>query len=171
LQFQILLNRTMKTIPYCIECGKPISWGVHVFSQRIYGHSLCLKDQCTIAESGATGRAIDLYLALKSRNFPVVLEYYDGQKLIDLALPGKLYIEVNERHHMNHSQAMNDLTSSVYSLEKKIPTIIISDTMLEDPESFEHVVSELSKACNVMLKSTHDYSFTVAPPLTWAQMQ
>jgi hypothetical protein len=171
LQFQILLNRTMKTIPHCIECGKPISWGVHVFSQRIYGHSICLKDQCAIAESGATGRAVDLYLALKSRNFPVVLEYYDGQKLIDLALPGKLYIEVNERHHQNNCQAMNDLTSSVYSLEKKIPTIIISDTMLDDPGSFEHVVNELSKACNVMLTPTNNYSFTIAPPITLAQLQ
>jgi len=171
LQLQILLNRTMKTIPHCVECGKPISWGVHVFSQRIYGHSLCLKDQCAIAESGASGRAVDLYLALKSRNFPVILEYFDGQKHIDMALPGKLYIEVNERHHQNNYQAMNDLTSSVYSLEKKIPTIIISDTMLDDPGSFEHVVNELSKACNVMLRSTHSYSFTVAPPLTLAQLQ
>jgi len=161
----------MKTTPYCVECGKPISWGVHVFSQRIYGHSLCLKDQCAIAESGASGRAVDLYLALKSRKFPVILEYFDGQKHIDMALPGKLYIEVNERHHQNSCQALNDLTSSVYSLEKKIPTIIISDTMLDDPESFEHVVNELSKACNVMLKSRHSYSFTVAPPLTLAQLQ
>ncbi len=161
----------MKTIPHCIECGKPISWGVHVFSQRIYGHSLCLKDQCAIAESGASGRTVDLYLALKSRNFPIVLEYFDGQKNIDLAMPGKLYIEVNIRQRQNNGQAMNNLTNSVYSLEKKIPTIIISDTILEDPGSFEHVVNELSKACNVMLKSAYTYSFTVAPPLTLAQLQ
>jgi hypothetical protein len=161
----------MKTIPHCVECGKPISWGVHVFSQRIYGHSLCLKDQCAIAESGVSGRAVDLYLALKSRKFPVILEYFDGQKYIDMALPGKLYIEVNERHHQNKYQAMNDLASSVYSLEKKIPTIIIADTMLDDPGSFEHVVNELSKACSVMLKPTHSYSLTVVPPLTLAQLQ
>ena len=161
----------MKTIPHCVECGKPISWGVHVFSHRIYGHSLCLKDQCMIAESGASGRTIDLYLALKSRSFPVVLEYYDGQKLVDVALPGKLYIEVNECHHQNNYQALNDLSGSVYSLEKKIPTIIISDTMLDDAESFEHVVNELSKACRVMLKTTHVYSCSITPPLTWAQLQ
>ena len=161
----------MKTIPHCIECGIPISWGVHVFSQRIYGHSLCLKDQCAIAESDATGRAVDLYLALKSRKFPVVLEYFDGQKYIDMALPGKLYIEISEPHHQNNCQAMNDLASSVYSLEKNIPTIIISDRMLEDPGTFEHVVNELSKACNVMLKPMHTYSITLAPPLTLAQLQ
>jgi len=161
----------MKTIHHCIECGQPISRGVHIFSQRIYGYSLCLRDQCAIAESGATGRAVDLYLALKSRNFPLVLEYFDGQKHIDMALPGRLYIEVNEHRLQNEYQAINDLASSVYSLEKKIPTIIISDSMLEDEGSFEHVVNELSKACNVMLKSPFTYSFTVAPPVTLAQLQ
>ena len=161
----------MKTIPHCIECGQTISWGVHIFSQRIYGHSLCLTDQCAIAESGATGRAVDLYLALKSLNFPLVLEYFDGYKHIDIALPGRLYIEVNEIQQENHYQAMTNLTTSVYALEKKIPTIIISDTMLEDAGSFKHVVNELSKACKVMLKSPYSYSFTVAPPLTPAQLQ
>jgi hypothetical protein len=161
----------MKTIPHCLECGKTISWGVHVFSQKIYGHSLCLKDQCAITESGAPGRTVDLYLALKSRNFPLVLEYFDGQKHVDIAMPGKLFIEVNERRHHNSYQALNELTSSVHSLEKKIPTIVISDTMLDEPESFEHVVNELSKACKVMLKPMHVYSFTVAPPLTLAQLQ
>ena len=161
----------MKTIPHCIECGNPISWGVHVFSQRIYGHSICLRDQCAIAESGAPGRTVDLYLALKSRNFPLVLEYFDGQKHIAMALPDKLFIEVYEHRHQNSFQSMNELTSSVHSLEKKIPTIVISDTMLEDPETFDHVVNELSKACRMMLKTTSAYTFPIAPPLTLAQLQ
>lgn len=171
MQFQILLNRTMKTIPHCIECGKPISWGVHVFSQRIYGHSLCLKDQCEIAESGATGQAVDLYLALKSRKFPLVLEYFDGHKHIDMALPGRLYIEVNEPYLLTSYQAMNELTNSVYSLEKKIPTIVISHAMLENPKTFDHVVNELAKACGIMLKPVENYSFALTPPLTLAQLQ
>jgi hypothetical protein len=122
-------------------------------------------------ESGAPGRTIDLYLALKSRNFPLVLAYFDGQKHIDIAMPGNLFIEVHERRRQNKSQALNDLTSSVYSLEKKIPTIIISDTMLENPDSFEFVVSELSKACIMVLKHVPARSFTVSPPLTVSQLQ
>ncbi|HEY2350801.1 MAG TPA: hypothetical protein VGH64_17395 [Puia sp.] len=161
----------MKTIPHCIECGKPISWGVHVFSQRIYGHSLCLKDQCEIAESGATGEAVDLYLALKSRKFPLVLDYFDGHKHIDMALPGRLYIEVNDPYLLTSHQAMNELTNSVYSLEKKIPTIMISHTMLENPKTFDHVVNELSKACSIMLKPVENHSFALTPPLTLAQLQ
>lgn len=161
----------MKTTPLCIECGKPISWGVHVFSHRIYGHSLCLKDQCAITETGADGLTVDLYLALKARKFPLILEYHDGQKQVDMALPGKLYIEVNKPRQQNNREAMQELASSVFSLEKKIPTIVISDTMLENSTSFEHVVRELSKACNIMLKPVHDYSFNIAPPVTLVQMQ
>jgi len=161
----------MKSIPYCLECRQPISWGVHVFSQRVYGHSLCMKDLYLIGESGATGQAIDLYLALKSRNFPLVLAYFDGHKHIDMAMPGKLYIEVSEPHHLAQQQAMKDLTHSVYTLEKKIPTIIITDKLLDNPQTFNHVINELSKACSMMLKSSNPYSFTAAPPLTPAQLQ
>jgi len=142
----------MKTNPHCLECGQPISWGVHLFSHRIYGHSLCMKDQCMIAESGATAQAVDLYLALKARNFPVVLEYFENNKLVDIALPEKLHIEVNGPNQNSRRQIMTDLSGTVYSPEKNIPTIIIPNSMLEQPKSFEHVVNEISKACRMMLK-------------------
>jgi hypothetical protein len=161
----------MKTIPHCIECRQPISWGVHIFSQRLFGYSLCMQDQYLIAESGATGHAVDLYLALKYRNFPLVLEYFDGHKHVDMAMPGKLYIEVNGPYYEASRQAMKDLTRSVYSLEKNIPTIIISNALLNDPRTFDHVVNELSKACRMMLKPLNAFSFTAAPPLTPAQLQ
>jgi hypothetical protein len=161
----------MKTVPRCLECRQPISWGVHEFSQSIYGHSLCLKDQCIIEESGATGLAVDLYLALKSRNFPLILEYFDGYKHVDMALPGKLYIEVNGPYHQAGWQAMTDLTRSVYSLEKKIPTIIVSNALLSNPLTFSHTVDELSKACRVMLKPSNEFSVALVPPLTPAQLQ
>jgi hypothetical protein len=142
----------MKTIPHCLECGQPISRGVHLFSRRIYGHSLCMKDQCRIDESGATAQAVDLYLELKARSFPVVLEYWDGHKHVDIALPGKLYIEVNGPYHNTRNQIMTDLTRTVFSLEKNIPTIIIPNSMLENPRSFELAVNEISKACQLVLK-------------------
>jgi hypothetical protein len=161
----------MKTSPQCLECGKPISLGVHEFSQQLYGHSLCMKDQWLIVESGATAQVVDLYLALKSRNFPLVLEYFDGHKHVDIALPGKLYIEVNVAYHQANSQAMTDLTRSVYSLGRKIPTIIISNAIVENPGTFAHVVDELSKACRLMLKPPCEISVACAPPLTAAQLQ
>jgi hypothetical protein len=161
----------MKTIPHCLECGQPISWGVHEFSQQLYGHSLCMKDQWLLGESGATAQVVDVYLALKSRNFPLVLEYFDGHKHVDIALPGKLYIEVNGAYHQSDWKTMNDLTDFVYSPGKKIPTIIISNAIVENPGTFAHVVDELSKACRLMLKPSYEFSVACAPPLTRAQLQ
>jgi hypothetical protein len=142
----------MKTIPCCLECGQPVSLGVHLFSRRIYGHSLCMKDQSKLEESGATAQVIDLYLSLKSLNFPVALEYWDGRKHVDIALPGKLYIEVNGPYHDSRSRIMTDLTRTIFSLEKNIPTIMIPNSMLENKTSFDHAVNEISKACRMVLK-------------------
>ncbi|HTB26981.1 MAG TPA: hypothetical protein VK711_16525 [Puia sp.] len=142
----------MKTIPSCLECGQPLSRGVHLFSRRIYGHSLCMKDMFNIDESGATAQVIDLYLALKARSFPVMLEYWDEHKHVDIALPGKLYIEINGPTHNNNSQIMSDLTRAIFSLEKNIPTIIIPNSMLENAKLFDHAVNEISKACRMVLK-------------------
>ena len=161
----------MKSLPRCLECRQPISWGVHEFSQRIYGHSLCMKDQCLIGESGATAQAVDLYLALKSKNFPVVLAYYDGHKYIDIALPGILHIEVTGPCHPMHRQLMSDLSRAVYSLEKKIPTIIISIALLDNTATFAHVVNELTKACRVMLRPSGELFIPFAPPVTVQQLQ
>lgn len=112
-----------------------------------------MKDQWRLEESGATALAIDLYLELKSRNFPVALEYWDGHKHVDIALAGKLYIEVNGPSHNSRSQIMTDLTRTVFSLEKNIPTIIIPNAMLENAKLFDHAVNEISKACRMVLKS------------------
>jgi hypothetical protein len=161
----------MKKIARCLECRQPISRGVDEFSRRIYGHSLCLKDQCIIGESGATAQAVDLYLALKSRNFPLVLAYFDGHKYIDIALPGILNIEVTGPDSLMQTELMSDLTRTVYSLERKIPTIIISIALLDNPGTFTHVVEELTKACRAMLRPTNELFIPFAPPLTAVQLQ
>jgi hypothetical protein len=135
----------------CLECRLPISWGVHEFSQRIYGHSLCMRDQFLIEESGASAHVIDLYLTLKQRNFPVVLEYFDGHRKVDLAIPGKLYIEINGSYNLERYRIPTDLTSYVYSPERNIPTIIIPKASLENKRRFVHTAEELCKACRVIL--------------------
>jgi hypothetical protein len=110
-----------------------------------------MRDQLLLEESGASAHIIDLYLALKQRNFPVVLEYFDGYKQVDLALPGKLYIEINGSYNMERYRVITDLTSYLYSPEKNIPTIVISNVSLENKRSFVHTVEELSKACRIIL--------------------
>jgi hypothetical protein len=159
----------MKTHPHCAECGAPISWGVYDFSQEVFGCPLCLKHQVFNTESCATPWAKNLYLALKSCRIPVVLEYFDGHKLVDIALPGKLYIEINGPDHYNSIQAMTDLTRSVYSLQENIPTISIPNYLLENPETFKLTVEQLTKACRTLLVKSSFWE--LAHTLTPVQLQ
>jgi hypothetical protein len=160
----------MKTIYRCLECGRVISAGVHVFSRRIYGHSLCMKDLYLLGESGARAEVIDLYLALKSKQFPLVLDYHDGYKQVDLALPDRLYIEIYGPEQQPPGLTMNPFSRSVYTLEKNIPTIFISSEKLGKPETFARLVAELSKACRAML-APHTHAVSSAPPFTAVQLQ
>mgnify|MGYP001552372268 FL=1 len=141
----------MKTVLKCMECGKALSEGVEEFSLNVYGYPLCLKHQAFIVDSGSSQQAIDLYFALKSENIPVVLEYWDGHKHVDIALPGRLYIEVNGPHHYESIQALIDLRRSVYSLEKNISTILIPNYLLNHPGLFRLTVQELTKACKSLM--------------------
>jgi hypothetical protein len=159
----------MNTRYYCLECRKPISAGVHAFSQEIYGYSLCLKDQFYLEESGATAQTIDLYLALKARNFPVKLEYFDGNKHVHIAMPGKLYIELSQYQYLPDWEM--HCSRSGDPGEMKIPIILIPNDMLDTRKTFTHVVNELSKACRVMLNSEYRFSIYCAPPLTADQLQ
>lgn len=161
----------MKTETRCIECGKSISRGIHEFSQELYGYSLCMKDQCLLQESGATAQAIDLYLALKARNFPVKLEYFDGYKCIDIAVPGKLYIEVSGYDYLADWQMISDMGCAADPKGIKIPIILISHDMLGSKQTFTRVVNELSKACQVILKPNCGFPVSCAPPWTPAQLQ
>lgn len=137
----------MKSTTKCIECQQPISRGVQEYSLKEFGYALCMPCQDKLVDSKATDPAIDLYLALKSRNLPVVLEYHDGHKRVDIAIPGKLYIEVNGGYHNTRRQALTDLTRTVYSLKDHIPTIPIPNHLLTNPRTFEETVEKLAKAC------------------------
>jgi hypothetical protein len=161
----------MKTTPHCIECGRPISRGVNEFSHKLYGCSLCMKDQYLLTESGAAAEVVDLYLALKSQNFPVVLGYFDGNKVVDIALPGRLYIEVYGADDPVDLMVMNDAERSVYTKPEKIPTIMISIATLGNPKTFARLVPELSKACRAIMKPVYEFSVACAPPFTAAQLQ
>ena len=141
----------MKTTLHCLDCGTPITKGVYDFSILIYGHPLCLGHQSFLTESGATPRTVDLYFALKERDIPVALEYFDGSRNISITLPGKLYIEVNRPRHLDSHRALADLSRSVYSLQKNISTIAIPDYLLDDPETFRQTVKELTNACRAMI--------------------
>lgn len=161
----------MNTRFYCLECRQPISAGVHEFSQELYGYSLCMKDQYYLEESGATAQSIDLYLALKARNFPVKLDYFDGYKRIGIAVPGKLFIEVSGHDYVTEWETICSLANTEDQKKLKVPVIIVSNGMLETKRTFSRVVNELSKACRVILQPDCGFSSYSAPPWTTVQLQ
>jgi len=135
----------MNDLYTCLHCGKTITKGVHDFSNDVYGVSLCLKDQVLLIESTASQEAKDLFLALRFNNIPAELEYHDGTKTFDIAIPGKLYIEVDEQEQDSNGSALCDLlANSSSSNQDSIPTIKIPHFIVNCPNLFRKTVDGLT---------------------------
>ncbi len=159
----------MKTNPVCIECGKPLSEGVYNFALEVFGHPLCMRHQAIIMESGVSEQATYLYLALRSRDLPFVLSYFDGFKSVDMAIPGKLHIEVSGMHQTADKIAMTTRSPLVLSAKFNIPTIVIPDCLFQNPGTFHKTVDELVKYCRPLISQSSFYH--LAHSLTRAQLQ
>ncbi len=143
----------MNNFYHCIECGNSISEGVYNFSTEVHGHPLCLRHQVWLTESAAAGETIKLYLALKSNKVDVKLEFWDGKKAIDIAIPGKLYIEVDSNQHYEADRVLNDFLSSFHAWKDKIPTFRVSNVHLNNPFQFEMIVEKLTELCREFKKT------------------
>lgn len=130
----------------CHACGTAISQIEHTISKRNHQLSLCTNHQNLLKPSKATPYAKMLFLRLLLRNLPVELEYNDkGKKTVDIAIPGKLYIEVEGRHHDEAKYALRDLTRLIYSLESGIVTIRIPNQLIYEKLYFEEALNKLAK--------------------------
>jgi len=137
----------MNSTHTCLECGIAITDNVYHFSKEIYTFPLCFEHQRWIEESQATDAAIMLYFALKSNKVPVILEYKDGRKTIDIAVPGKLYIEVDGKYNFGAGQALSDLLENYHSLKENIPTIRIPNALIYHRYQFGIAVNRLTEMC------------------------
>jgi hypothetical protein len=138
-------TKPMDDLYTCLHCGKSITRGLGEFSIHVYGVALCLKDQVLLIESTASQEAKDLFLALRFNKIPAELEYHDGQKTVDIAIPGKLYIEVDQRHPSEDIPSLGDLLNSQNSSElDAIPTIKIPHSVVNSPNLFRKTVDGLT---------------------------
>ena len=128
----------------CLHCGKSITKGLAEFSIDVYGVPLCLKDQVLLIESEASQEAKDLFLALRYNKIPVELRYHDGNRTIDIAIPGKLYIEVDTQQQTDENLQLTDLLLNSLSTEQRIPTIKIPQTVVRSPDLFKEAVEGLT---------------------------
>jgi len=80
-----------------------------------------------------TEHALVLNNALNTVGIETKLEYFDGNKHIDIYIPkGKIYIEVDgANHYTNHIQMIADFQRDKYSTEDGFHTIHISNEVIE----------------------------------------
>ncbi len=138
---------------HCLECGNAITLGVYNFSMEVHAVPLCLKHQNWINESLASPEARSLYFALKSNNLPVKLEFWDGKKTIDIAIPGRFYIEVDGQQHNEADQALTDFLRTFHTWKDKIPTFRISNAHVRNSYQFEIIVDRLTDLCKEFKKT------------------
>ncbi len=87
-----------------------------------------------------------LFSSLKKRHIYGVLEYFDGHKHVDLGiLPARLYIEIDEPHHICDSlQLFRDTQRDSYSYQDGYQTIRIPRSLVEqDVESVASSIRDL----------------------------
>ena len=143
----------MSNIYQCLECGKIISEGVHIFSNKVHGFALCLKHQCWIVESNASPEAKAVYFALKYNHLPAVLEYSDGKKTMDIAIPGQLFIEMDSKQRVLPEQAFTDLFLDFYSWNGQVPVFKMPKSTVNNPSEFKHTVNRLVELCTELRRA------------------
>lgn len=121
----------------CLECNKRLGYSDHKNSIDTLGVELCGEHQermTKLIESNETPReAIQLYYGLKEVGVTAMLEWWDGNKSIDIAISRvKLNIEIDAEYHMmTHEQAINDLEEAMHSFKNGFTTIRIPHVLIK----------------------------------------
>lgn len=142
----------------CSYCNEPISDGVWNFSEDVYKMSLCRKHQFwfqkTLQSNRTTRETLYLFLRLKQNNLNPILEFWDGFKTVDIAIPhANIHIEVDGRqHNTDHLVALADLQRTFFSLKNGITTIRIPNSLVH--EGLEDCVDCLTQIINIPKNNT-----------------
>jgi hypothetical protein len=137
----------MSNFYQCLECGKIITEGVNIFSTKVHGFPLCLSHQCWIVESNASPEAKAVYFALKYNKIPVILEWEDKNHVADVAIPGKLLIEMTLKDDRRQEERLTELARDFYSWKEEVPTFQISRSTVNSPRQFKHTINRLVELC------------------------
>jgi len=124
----------------CYCCDVKVSASVAEYSfVHFWGYPLCRDCQNIIKEKKTTPDALFLYIMLKSFiSSDIILEFYDGKKHIDIAIPEyKIYIEVDGlNHNLDSNQSLSDLMRDYYSYREGFYTIRVSNSLVKENIGF-----------------------------------
>jgi len=145
----------------CKDCGKPIGYGEHKTSMDLLGVELCSRHtgliQQIIQDNQTPIEAIQLFYALKEAGANPMLEWWDGQKSVDIALSRvKLNIEIDtEFNRLTHERAIQDLGQAMQSFKKgfttlRIPSIAVKYYLSETVDNILEIAEGLKANIKVI---------------------
>ena len=137
----------------CLECGASLSEGVYTYSIDTYNFPLCQNHQRWLDTSLATEEAIKLYFALKLNAIPAVLEYAEGHRKVDIAIPGKLFIHIDVQSDSSNDQALTEVLRNFHSLKGGVPSISIPAELVQSHYEFNLVLERLVEVCTDLKKT------------------
>ena len=115
----------------CSDCNKSIDPELGYHTTKSLGVPLCERHRRLVErvmeENNTPVEAIQLFYALKEAGAYPMLEWWDGQKSVDIAISRvKLNIEVETHYRqLTHEQAINDLEEAMHSFKNGFTTIRI----------------------------------------------
>ena len=121
----------------CKDCNKVIDDDAIKNSVESVGVELCERHlkliKKVILENNTPLEAIHLYYALKEAGANPMLEWWDGQKSVDIAISRvKLNIEVDTDYQLiTHEQAIQDLEEAMHSFKNGFTTIRIPHVVIK----------------------------------------
>lgn len=126
-------------------CNELINQRESEYSMNHFGKELCRDCQCR-RKSMITQNQRKLYDELTKNHIKCELEVYDGSKHVDIAIErAKLYIEIDEEHHLtNPNQLYSDIKRDYYSWKDGYYTIRIpSERISKDLEGIVTAIKDL----------------------------
>jgi len=121
----------------CLECNKELSYIDHRASMESLGVELCNRHKNRIEKLIKTNNtsvaAVQLYYSLKEVGESPMLEWWDGNKYVDLAFSRvKLNIEIDDRYEkLTDDQAITHLQETMQSFKNGFTTIKIPHTLIK----------------------------------------
>lgn len=121
----------------CVECNKELKYADHYYSLKKLGIALCQQHKDRLLKlkeiNGTPIEAILLFYELRTAGVSPMLEWWDGQKSVDIAISRvKLNIEIDTEYEMlTHEQAINDLEQTMHSYKNGFTTIRIPHILIK----------------------------------------
>jgi len=138
----------------CLECNTALSYINHKNSMDTFGVELCSHHQIrmekVIENNNTPIQAIQLYYGLKAAGVTPMMEWWDGEKSVDIAISRvKLNIDIDTEYEMiTYEQAINDLEQAMHSFKNgftsiRIPHVLVKYYLKETVQNILGIIEGL----------------------------